>query len=382
VIYKGGIMLAKQAAAVLATTALLIFGYSSALNAAQKDTQPPASETSTSAPATDDVLTAGRRVNLENEVSGDVAAAGAEVTIHGPVDGYVMSAGRTVTLHGRVGNDVWAAGETVSLDSSVGNNANLAGSAVTVGPNAVIGHDARLAGNTVTAEGRIERNLNIGADTARIGGDVGGTVHARADRVSILPGAVIRGDLVVRASRPPEISPDAKILGEVRYDAAGRSAAGGWIARWLYIFLALLVLGTAAALIAPAWAARVAATMRTRTSASIIAGFLTLLLIPLAIAALAVTIIGIPLAIVLLAIFVAILALSSVFVSYRLGEWLMTRFHRMRSSIWARMVLGVLLVSLLISLPTVGLILSAIIVIVGAGALVLAGRSEWAHSVA
>jgi UDP-3-O-[3-hydroxymyristoyl] glucosamine N-acyltransferase len=75
----------------------------------------------------------------------------------------------------------------------------MAGRIVTLGRNAVVGHDARLAGDTVTAEGRIERDLNIGAETARIGADVGGAVRARAGRVSVLPGAVIRRDLIVRA---------------------------------------------------------------------------------------------------------------------------------------------------------------------------------------
>jgi hypothetical protein len=74
-----------------------------------------------------------------------------------------MSAGRSVTLDGRVGTDIWAAGETVTVDSPVGNNGMLAGRTVNLGRKAVIGHDARLAGNTVTAEGRVERNLDIGA---------------------------------------------------------------------------------------------------------------------------------------------------------------------------------------------------------------------------
>ena len=185
---------------------------------------------SDAASATEDVHTAGRTVHIQNEVAGDVAAAGAEVTIVGPVNGYVMSAGRSVTLDGRVGNDVWAAGETVTVDSPVGGNAMLAGRSVNLGRNAVIGHDARLAGNTVTAEGRVERNLDIGAETARIGADIGGTVNARADRVSVLPGAVIRGDLVVRANQPPEISPQAHVK-RLPSHLPGRSAWPGRCAR-------------------------------------------------------------------------------------------------------------------------------------------------------
>jgi hypothetical protein len=48
--------------------------------------------------------------------------------------------------------------------------------------------------------------LRIGADTARIGGSVGGDVRADAREVTVLPNAVINGNLVVRASEPPTLS--------------------------------------------------------------------------------------------------------------------------------------------------------------------------------
>jgi hypothetical protein len=324
--------------------------------------------------------TAGRTVHLQDEVAGDVAAAGAEVTIDGPVNGYVMSAGRSVTLDGRVGNDVWAAGETVTVDSPVGNNAMLAGRTVNLGRNAVIGHDARLAGNTVTAEGRVERNLDIGADTARIGADIGGTVNARADRVSVLPGAVIRGDLVVRANQPPEISPQAQVMGQVRFEDVSRSQWLAWPRQWLFFFLGLLLLGLAALAFAPAWPVRVAGTMRTRAWASILSGVFMLVVIPVAVASLAVTLIGIPLALVMLAFYIATLLLAGVFVSYRTGDWLVERAHRMQTSLWTRMILGVLVISFGMSLPTVGLVFTAIVMVVGAGALVLERRSQRMHA--
>jgi hypothetical protein len=324
----------------------------------------------------DDLLTTGRNVHVEDEVMGDVAAAGADVTIDGRVNGYVMGAGRTVTLDGPVGNDVWAAGETVTLDSTIGNNAMMAGRIVRLGRNAVVGHDARLAGDTVTAEGRIEHDLNIGAATARIGADVGGAVRARADRVSVLPGAVIRGDLVVRANEPPDISPEAQVLGQVRYEDADSGAWVSWPGKWLFSFLALLILGVTAMAFAPSWPARVAGTMRERTRASILYGILVIVVIPIAVAALAVTIIGIPLAIVLLAFYVVALLLSAVFVSYRTGDWLVAHLHRIQASIWVRMILGVLVISLAISLPMVGMVFTAIVLILGAGALVLERRSS------
>jgi hypothetical protein len=320
-------------------------------------------------------MTAGRRVEVEAPVEGDVAAAGSEVRIAGPVDGYVMSAGRTVRLDGRIGNDLWAAGETVDVDGEIGNNAVAAGRTIHLRPGAVVGHDAHLAGNTVTTEGRIERNLTIGAATAEIGGNVGGAVEARADRVRVLPGAVIQGDLIVRAPKPPEIASDAKVIGEVRYEKV--RAGGGWLSwpwLWLASFGAIVILGVPALALWPAWPRRVARTLRLRFGRSLLAGLAVLLLVPLVVAALAITVVGLPLAAVLFAIYVAVLLLSAVFVAYRIGDWLFDRARWRKGGSWGRLLLGALVVSLGVSAPVIGWLLIPAIVITGAGALVLERR--------
>jgi hypothetical protein len=328
-----------------------------------------------------DVVTAGRNVHVDDKVVGDLAAAGADVTVEAPVDGYVMSAGRNVTLAAPIGNDLWAAGESVNVDTEVGNNARVAGRTVHLHPGARIGGDARLAGNTVTSEGRIDRDLYIGAATARIGGAVGGDVEASAARVTLLPGAVVRGDVVVRGASPPEISPDAQVLGQVRYEEERQS--GGWFAWpgfWLVCFAALLILGLAAASLWPGWPTRVSRTMRARTMASILSGVLVVVSIPLLLGVLAVSIVGIPLAVVLFALYLLILLLSAVFVSYRIGEWLFDRMHRTHASFWARLVLGVFVVSLGVSLPAVGWVVALAVLVAGAGALVLEQREQRASA--
>jgi hypothetical protein len=338
-------------------------------------TAPGADEKVSKGVITDDLMTAGQRVRVEAEVDGDLAAAGSQVTVTGPVDGYVMSAGRTVTLDGSVGNDLWAAGQTVSVDGAIGNNALIAGRDVHLEPNASVGHDARLAGSTVRAEGRVERNLSIGATTAQIGAEVGGNVDARANRVSVLPGAVIRGDLNVTAAQPPDISPQASIAGQVHYEELQRSQ--GWFAWpvvWLLWFSALLVMGIVAMALLPGWTARVSAMLRARLGRSFLTGFIALVLIPVVIGVLAITIVGIPLAIVLLAAYVALLLLSGVFVSYRVGDWLLARAHRAQASRWVRIVLGTLVVSAGMTLPGVGWIVGLLVVMAGIGALALGLR--------
>jgi len=191
---------------------------------------------------------------------------------------------------------------------------------------------------------------------------------------------MIRGDLFVRANRPPDISPQAQILGQVHYEDVNATRWATWPATWLFSFMALLILGIAALIFAPAWPARVAGTMRARTGASVLSGIFVLLVIPIVAAALAVTVVGLPLALVLFAFYIAMLLLAGVFVSYRTGDWLLTHLHRMQSSVWIRMILGVLIISIGMTLPAVGLAFTAIVLILGAGALVLERRAERVHA--
>jgi len=329
--------------------------------------------------STGDLLTAGRAVRVEEDVTGDVAVAGTDVTVAGQVDGYVMGAGRNVTLAGPIGNDLWAAGETVEVVNAVGNNVRAVGRSVHLGTDSVVGRDARLAGNTVTAEGQVVGDLTIGAASARIGGEVGGTVEAQAGQVEVLPGAVIAGDLVVRGPEPPNVSPQAQVLGQVRYEQPEEEGGLGWPLWWLGLFVALLLLGFAAVAFAPAWAARVAGTLGTRAGASALAGLLLIVVVPLVAGVLLITVVGIPLAVVLLALYVVALISSAIFVAYRLGGWLLNRPDRPEPSPWGRMALGVLIVSAGIALPVAGWLVSLAVMVWGAGALALERRDTWSE---
>lgn len=326
-------------------------------------------------PVDSDLMTAGQTVNIESEIHGDLTTAGQNVTIAGPVAGYVMTAGRNVTVNSHVDNDLWAAGETVTVDGQVGDTATVAGRTVHLGHDAVVGGDARLAGNTVQVDGRIERDLSIGAATAVIDGQVGGNVEARAERVSLLPGIVINGDLIVHASRPPEISPQARVNGQVRYSELERGGYGGWLGMWLFGFLALLILGLPLLVFAPRWAPRIAEVMTARFGLSMAAGLALIIVVPLAIVLLAVTIVGIPLAAVLAALYFVVLAGSGVFVSYEVGAWVFARMRHPSPAPWQRLAVGAAIVSFAISLPAVGWLFAILVVMLGVGALFLERRA-------
>src|SRR2546421_8721481 len=93
----------------------------------------------------------------------------------------------------------------------------LAGGTVTLTSAARVGRDASIAGGKLDLRGPIGRNLRLAASEARLASEVHGSVTAHAERLSLLPGAVVRGNLVVYGPNAPQISPEARVLGRVDY---------------------------------------------------------------------------------------------------------------------------------------------------------------------
>jgi hypothetical protein len=207
----------------------------------------------------DDFLAAGKSVAIRATINGDLTAAGAGVAIEEPVDGYAMVAGRKVEVNGPVSNDLWAAGASIEVNAPIGDNAMLAGRQVNLHSSAAVCGDARIAAGIANIEAPIERNLHIAARTARIGSEIGGSVEARVRRLRVQPGAVIRGDLLVHGPYPPEISSQAKVLGQVRFNEIAARSQWSWLLWWSFGFAALLILGLAAVALSPLWADRVVA---------------------------------------------------------------------------------------------------------------------------
>lgn len=349
-------------------------------NSSQNEIQPgtaaPA-ETTTPAPH-EDFMAAEQTVDVKNEgATGDVVVAGANVKISGNVQGYVMAAGANVSIDAPVGNDLWAAGANVAVNAPVADNAMLAGSSVSIDQAATIGGNARIVASSADVMGRVTRDLKIVGASARISSEVGGNVDVRAERVTIDPGAIIRGRLTVYSPNEPSVSPQAQVIGGVDYhrSESNRSpSVGGWIAGWFLRFVWLTVLGLAVIWLSSVWASRVADTLRRETGRSFLTGLIAVIAAPILCILLLVTIVGLPLGIVLGGMTIVALMLAGMFVSYFIGSWVTAQLKLWQNSNVAKVVLGSLIVSIAIMLPWVGGLAKLIIVFFGVGAFIVERR--------
>jgi hypothetical protein len=334
----------------------------------------------TSQVVNEDLHVAARTVRTQTRVNGDVAAAGEMVELSGPIHGYVLAAGRDVSVGGPVGNDLWAAGANVTVSAPVVDNAMLAGGTVTLTSSARVGRDAQIAAGKLDLGGPIGRNLRLAASEARLASEVRGSIQARVERLSLLPGAVVRGNLEVYGPNAPQISPEARVLGRVDYHpTASRQqpsvgAGWGWLGGWVYRFVSLLILGSAFLLLSQVWTDRVAEVITLQPGASILTGLVGLIVVPIVCLPILITLVGAPLALLLLAIYSVVWLLSGVFVAYWLGRWLLVRSGSPEASPFARLAVGALVLTFFSALPLAGWLVRSVVAMVGFGALVLERR--------
>jgi hypothetical protein len=346
-------------------------------NETEKSVQPAKA----AAPA-EDLFSAGHNVEVKSDHSvGDAAVAGANVRVAGKVTGYALLAGANVSVDAPVGNDLWAAGANVSVNAPVGDNVTLAGSSVILAPEASVGRDARIAANLVELKGRIYRNLNLTAADAQIFSEINGNVTANVEKLTLNPGAIVRGDLIVRSPNEPVISPEAKVLGRVEYhrvESGGAqgsaSPAGGWFGSWFLSFLWLTILGLLAVWFSSVWTRRVADVVKQQTWKSLLTGFIAALVVPVGFLILLVTVVGLPLAFLLGALATVAFMFSGVFISYLVGDWALRQAHRWENSDWLKIVFGTLIVTIVMSLPWVGWLVKLAVIFFGAGAFLLERR--------
>jgi len=251
----------------------------------------------------------------------------------------------------------------------------MAGKNVNLRPGAVVQHDAMIAGRTIEIQGKIVHDLKMAAREARMAAEVGGSVDARVEKLVLLPGALVHGNLIVHSPLAPEISPQAQVLGRLEHIPTARERWWeDWLSQWIFSFLALTVLGIAAISLSQLWTNRVATTFAAKPGRALIVGLLGLILIPLIALLLLITVIGLPLAFITLALYVIALLLSGVFASWLAGGWLLDRFNRPAASRWTRIVVGSLAVSFSVSLPWVGGLFWLAVLVSGLGALLLERR--------
>lgn len=375
-----------------------------------------------------DLISAGKTIEISRSghVTGDVMAAGQSVRVYGTVDGDVRGAGYLV----QIGDGTEAA--------TVGGELLGAGYSVGLAENSRVGDDFTATAYQGLLDGDVGHNVHFGGAGLDLNGHVAGSVQASvggakdASTVSpamfgdvpspprtILPGlhtgsaAKVGGDLTYVAPVDAAV-PAASVAGTVKFTEAvdreageeaakaPRSPLAGLLGDALKHFLALLVIGVLFLWLGPRLAAASGEVLDNRPLQGAGWGLLTIVGVIVGILALCVAtifaliIVGIlhigtlvmpvlSLAIVLFSLltfgfFGLVFWMARVVTALWLGRWLLARFApNWAANNWVVLAIGALIYTMLTNIPVVAGLLSLIGLLLGLGALHLAGHAIWRH---
>lgn len=321
-----------------------------------------------------DVIAAGWNVTISDSVPGDIMVAGGTLEFDGFAGGSYVGAGRELAVAGEVQGSVRAAGFSIDLDATVGRNVTLAGERVTVAQGTSIGRNAYLAGNRVRFSGVASGDVVASGGEVVIDGEVGGDLQVEANKVTIEPDAIIRGEVRYRMKTDgaPDVSSDATVEGGLVPLAGGEDESGGAAWSILLKVLAFVLTAVVVVVLLPLSASDAADKLKGRPLAALGRGALWLLVGPILVVVLAFTLVGIPLALILAATYGALLYLAPIVPALWVGDKLASRSGRSRRG---RAILpaavGATAVVLVLLLPWIGFLARVVLTCAGIGGMAL-----------
>ncbi len=329
-----------------------------------------------------DLYVAGGTVRIEGRIDGDLFVGGGTVDISGPVSGDVFVGGGTVTVSGPVTGDLFVGGGTVTVSASVGRHLRVAGGDVTVGGPVQLDVLAGAGTINVRSGAKIGGDLIFGAGQMALAGAVSGGVLGSAETYTKTGSVTGTEDVTINVPQPRQ--------------APVRSAASQLLDQ-LRRYLGIVVIGALLLWLPPRLVQAGATRLRERPLPSLgfgalgFVGFFGALLglfiamltlaVPLGILGLgslvATVVLGVLLSSAALgfALFLVLAFVASAVVGLTVGQLALERVNPSSSSSpYPALLLGVLVVVVLTALPVVGGVVSAVVALLGLGALILRFR--------
>jgi hypothetical protein len=333
-----------------------------------------------------DRIIAGPTVRLPERTVGDLIAAGGRVEVAEPVGGDAVLAGGELHVSGSLARNVYVAGGRVQLVGEMGRNLRAAGGQVELGSSARLAGNATIAAGDVSVRGPIKGSLSIAGGRVLIDSTVDGDVTVVAGQIELGPQARIGGALRWRSQGELQRHASSQVAGPIERLAPmpGREGAAGWLSESRYAIgwlagtwwtVGLMIVAAVLLAAVPGLASEVAQTWRERAGTSLLAGFVALVCIPVAVLILFVTVIGVPLALIALLLYFVLLPMGYVSSAIGLGQWGLARW---KSDVvghpgWriGATSLALVLLALLGAVPRLGGVVALAALLVGLGAIVL-----------
>ena len=328
----------------------------------------------------DDLYALGTNIAINGTIHGDLIAGGNNISVDGNVTGDVIAGGNSVVIRGQVGGSVRAAGNTVVVDGKIANDLVVGGNELTILGNGRVGRDVIVGATNATISGQIGRDLQAGGANVKIDSSVGGNVTANVERLQITDRGTVGGSLKYTSKNEAQIANAASVKGSVERQTPdnGRaplfSGTAALVVEWLKGLIGLLILGILVVFFFPGFSRRAGEVLVHSPWLTLAVGALALIGLPIlsiVFFAVGALIGGWWIGFVVLALFVVVLALSIPVAAVGVGGALL-RVARRPVPVWLALFIGLVALLLVALIPILGGIVIFFALLFGMGATTIA----------
>ncbi len=302
----------------------------------------------------------------------------------------------TIAVSGTAARDLWAMAPAIAIPGRIAGSARVAGlrlveipgqidhtlmaygETVRLAPGSRVSGDALILGQTLLLEGRVDGDASLMGATATLAGEFGGTVRVTAPKLNVLPGARFDGDLEYTATDELVLPEGVQLAGVLRrvqspIETARTDSDWGLLIRTLGFLMAAFLTGLVFVALFPATTAVAHQHLELSPWRCLLAGFVTVALLPMVMLLLVLTIVGLPLAALLGCGYAIVLYIGKILTALWLGRRLLRGVQSAQKNAIAILAIGLLAIYALLALPfPVDIVVWFTFTCLGAGGLALA----------
>lgn len=324
----------------------------------------------------DDLILAVKEASLSGRITGDLLFAGSGLSLSGPVDGNVIAAGQHISAKGPVKGSLRAFCSDLTVEGIVGRNLVAFCGTARLPEGSSVAKDVHVFSGNLMVGGKINGSLNFYGGEVVIAGTVGRGAKIKADKVTLASTARIEGDLTYTSKKEATIEEGAVITGQTTHNLPkkkdGKPISGWSIFWWLVWRASELLTGFLLIALFQKQMTALKSTVSSSFLKTLGIGLLSFVVIPVMALLFAVIIIGLPLTLALTAFYLVALVLACNFTGLPLGEGILRLFRKEGPiSLYASMVVGVLVIQLLEEIPFFGMLVLLTTAWIGLGAVIL-----------
>lgn len=315
----------------------------------------------------EDLFVLGQSITIDGKVNGDLFFLAKDISISGEVTGDIIGMAQTVTINGIALDDVRTGGQFVNINGEIHKNATFSGQFVNINKKSSIGGDLIVGGNDIKIDGVIQGDVQVGGETISLRGKIGKTVNLIAREIIVSQSSVIKGDLKYRAKKA-EIVEGANIVGKIeKLPFKERVKRSRWLSWkfyfWKFIFMiAGIIVGFIFIKLFPSLISKVKQEA-SHIWKSLGIGFALLVCVPILSIILAITILGIPISLITFALYLIFIYIGRIILASLVGDKILRKELPILS-----LIVGMLIFTILFSLPFVGWLFKLIATTIGLGA--------------